>query len=128
MKQETKETINWIKKQISLSGECVVAQPNEYWKEDYEKAMKFLDSLPQIESRLCQGGYIQDKNGVPCCNTELVKFLYKNSNEEEYGYLLWDNIMARFMLEVVGDEGCKYIIPEIQWFEKVELKEIEENK
>jgi len=128
MKQETKETINWIKKQINLSGECLVAQPNEYWKEDYEKAMKFLDSLPQIESRLCQGGYIQDKNGVPCCNTELVKFLYKNSNEEKYGYLLWDNIMARFMLEVVGDEGCKYIIPEIQWFEKVELKEIEENK
>lgn len=36
--------------------------------------------------------------------------------------------MARFVIEVIGDEGCKYIIPEIQWFEKVEFKEIEENK
>lgn len=132
MKQESKEIIDWIKKQINLAKEnCIDVAWNgkhEYYNADYEKAMKFLDSLPQIESRLRQGGYIQDKNGIPCCNTELVKFLYKNSNEEKYGYLLWDNIMARFMLEVVGDEGCKYIIPEIQWFEKVELKEIEENK
>lgn len=130
MKQETKELIDWIKKQINLAKEnCIDVVWNgkhEYYNTDYEKAMKFLDSLPQIESRLCQGGYILDKNGIPCCNTELVKFLYKNSNEEKYGYLIWDKIMARFVIEVIGDEGCKYIIPEIQWFEKVELKEIEE--
>ena len=80
MKQETKELINWIKKQINLAKECCIDVAwngeHEYYNTDYEKAMKFLDSLPQIESRLCQGGYIQDKNGIPCHDGDKVVFSY----------------------------------------------------
>lgn len=46
MKQETKEIIDWIKKQINLTKECCVDVAwngkHEHYNEDYEKAMKFL--------------------------------------------------------------------------------------
>lgn len=85
MKQETKQTIDWIKKQINLAKEtCIDPCHKDGYPEyeaDYEKAMKFLDSLPEIELKLCQGGYIQDRNGKPCCNKDKVKFEF-----EEKGY------------------------------------------
>lgn len=127
MKQESKEIVNWIKKQINLAKEnCIDVAWNgkhEYYNADYEKAMNFLDSLPQIESRLCKGGYIQDKNGIPCCDGDMVHFLSK-SQYDKYGYLKWDNKLARFLVEVVDESDCKYIIPELEWFKKVIINEV----
>ena len=99
MKRKTEEIIDWVKKQINLSGECIVVQPNEYWKEDKTKAMDFLDSLPQIESRLCLGGYIPDENGIPCCHGD--KVIYDENYE---GILEWDKKNARFIIaSIYGD-------------------------
>ena len=126
MKKETKELVDWIKKQINLAKECCIkpCHENGYkeYDEDYEKAMTFLDSLPQIEERLCFGGYIQDKNGTPCCDGMLVKFLRKSDMEIKptYGDLIWDKNMARFVIEVCNDKGYKLIISETEWFEKVQ--------
>ena len=89
MKQETKELVDWIKKQISLAGTIVTNISQPCWQQDYDKAITFLNSLPEIESHLCRGGYIQDKNGTPCCDGELVYFLSK-SQKGKYGYLIWD--------------------------------------
>ena len=87
MKQETKELINWIKKQINLAKECCIDVAwngeHEYYNTDYEKAMKFLDSLPQIESRLCKGGYIQDSKGIPCHDGDKVRFEFEDGGYEE---------------------------------------------
>lgn len=87
MKQETKQTIDWIKKQINLAKEncidpCHKGGYPEY-KADYEKAINFLDSLPEIEQKLCQGGYIQDRNGVPCCNGDKVRFGFEDKGYNE---------------------------------------------
>lgn len=115
MKRETKELIDWIKKQISL-----VAQPNEYWKEDCEKAVKFLDSLPQIESHLCKGGYIQDKNGTPCCNGDEVVFIYYDDCKtilKKKGQLIWSFIDKRF---VIFEDANEYDFDDIIYFEKVQ--------
>ena len=125
MKRETKELIDWVKKQINLSGECIVAQPNEYWKEDKTKAMKFLDSLPQIESRLCQGGYIQDSNGTPCCNGDKVTFLYHRCGVtnvakvtvKEKGMLIWSPRYKQFV--IVTDKNESFDFEDIIEFEKV---------
>lgn len=77
MKQETKDLIIWIKKQINLAKEnCInLCHKDGYpeYEADYDKAMNFLDFLPEIESKLCQGGYIQDIDGTPCCNGDSVK-------------------------------------------------------
>lgn len=83
MKQETKNLIDWIKSIIKektllytafLCASDVVK--NERNKKELEsqkkKAIQFLDSLPEIEARLCQGGYIQDIDGTPCCNGDSV--------------------------------------------------------
>ena len=116
MKETTKELIEWIKESLPTG------LPNYR-----QEAIYFLDSLPEIESHLCRGGYIQDRNGTPCCDGELVYFLSK-SQKETYGHLIWDKKMARFVIEVVDEKDCKYIIPELEWFEKVDFEEIEVNK
>ena len=130
MKQETKEIVDWIKKQINLSGECLVAQPNEYWKEDCEKAMNFLDSLPQIESHLCKGGYIQDKNGTPCCDGDEVAFSYYAdciNVPKKKGQLRWSFAYKQFVIIVEHKVSNKeheyldeYTFDDILEFEKVE--------
>ena len=73
MKKETKELIDWIKKQISLAGTIVTDASQPYWQQDRDKAIKFLDSLPVTEHRLCLGGYIQDRNGTPIGHGDTVK-------------------------------------------------------
>jgi hypothetical protein len=91
MKQETKELIDWIKKQINIAKTNNIDPAwngqHEAYNSDYNRAMAFLDSLPEIEARLCRGGYIQDKNGVPCCEGDKVKFFYNNKEME--GILVW---------------------------------------
>ena len=140
MKQESKEIINWIKKQINLAKECCIDVvwngKHEYYNADYEKAMKFLDSLPQIESRLCRGGYIQDSNGIPCHDGDKVRFEFEDGGYEENWKNRYEKIIEgklQFSTETksfailfgegkngwdwidwnTSDWGCK-------WFEKIE--------
>lgn len=104
MKEETKNLIVWIKKQINLAKEnCIEPAHKDCYPEyeaDYEKAMNFLDSLPEIEKHLCQGGYIQDKNGIPCCNGD--KVLYNGQKAT----LFWSVAYSRFFVKLdnfIGD-------------------------
>lgn len=123
MRQETKEIIYWIKKQINLTKECCIDVAwngeHEYYNTDYEKAMKFLDSLPQIESRLCVGGYIQDKNGTPCCDGDKVVFSYYTdciNAPKKNGKLKWSCSYKQFF---ILENNNEYDFNHITEFEKV---------
>ena len=128
MKQENKELIKWIKSHISVTVNDDV--------ELHHKAFDFLNSLPKIESHLCNGGYIQDRNGTPCCHGDKIKFKFSEQdfNEHwkdkyahiEYGELKFDVNDKKFVILFGEDkngfdwidwngafEGC-------EWFEKVE--------
>lgn len=135
MKKETKEIVDWIKKQINLAKEnCIDVAWNgkyEYYNADYEKAMHFLNSLPQIESRLCKGGYIQDKNGTPCCDGDKVVFSYYDDNitnvPKKNGVLRWSLAYKQFVIIVNHKVNNKeheyfdeYVFDDILEFEKVE--------
>lgn len=79
MKEETKKLIEWMKIQLGL----LRTQTNEIINNSVDKSIAFLDSLPEIESKLCQGGYIQDRNGVPCCNGDKVRFGFEDKGYNE---------------------------------------------
>ena len=140
MKQETKELIDWIKKQINLAKDCCInlawEGKHEQYNKDHKKAFEFLDSLPKIESRLCHGGYIQDKNGTPCCHGDIVKFEFEDKTYEENWKRKYQKVIRgrlEFSVDTkdfvilfgkdnngydwidwtTSDYGCK-------WFEKVE--------
>lgn len=115
MKKETKELIDWIKKQISISGTVVtdISQPN--WQEDKKKAFNFLSSLPEIENKLCFGGYIQDYNGTPCCHGD--KVVYKS----KVYTLQWSQPYNRFFLKT--DKSVRDV-----WdFGRHEILKVEDN-
>ena len=141
MKKETKALIEWIKAQIRIAAKLddsylITNNAISTHKSLEKDAEKFLDSLPEIENKLCFGGYIQDTNGTPCCHGDKIKFKFseKDFNEHwkdkyariEYGELKFDVNDKRFVILFGEDkngfdwidwngafEGC-------EWFEKVE--------
>lgn len=102
MKKETKELIDWIKKQISLAGTIVTDVSQPCWCQDRDKAIKFLDSLSGIEEKLCFGGYIQDRNGTPCCHGDKIINERIINNEKEKGVLYWCVDDRRFYCKTGG--------------------------
>ena len=122
MKEETKELIIWIKKQINLAKQnCIDVAWNgkhEYYNADYEKAMKFLDSLPQIESQLKVGGYIADVNNTPCCNGDKVKFSVTDK-DIYFGTLMFNFTYKCFCIVCNNGNAYFFFNDGIKWFEKV---------
>lgn len=117
MKKETKELIDWIKKQISLAGTIVTDVSQSCWQQDLDKAIKFLDSLPEIESHLCRGGYIQDKNGVPCCDGDQIINPSLLDGVKELGTLYWSKSDCRFYFK--KEDKCHSLTVGYNGFEKV---------
>lgn len=94
MKEETKELIKWIKEACSSFVYAAEDFKTNLSRDKLcDEAEKFLDSLPEIESHLCRGGYIQDRNGTPCCDGD--KVMYKS---KEYT-LQWGRPYSRFFLK-----------------------------
>lgn len=141
MKKETKALIEWIKAQIGVAAKLddsylITTNAISTHKNLEKDAVKFLDSLAEIESHLCRGGYIQDRNGTPCCDGDKVRFEFEDKTYEEN----WKDKYSRTMIGVLqfsvetksfciifgpenygydwidwttSDYGCK-------WFEKVD--------
>ena len=103
MKQETKELVEFIKDcvfryQTELKrGEVDIGMINGE-KEDKtcDKAITFLNSLPEFELRLCRGGYIQDRNGTPCCDGDVIINKSILDKQKEKGILYWSKNDSRF--------------------------------
>lgn len=103
MKQETKELVAFIKDcvfryQTELKRGEVDIGLIDGVKEDKicDKAITFLNSLPEIESHLCNGGYIQDKNGTPCCDGDVIINESIIDKQKEKGILYWSKNDSRF--------------------------------
>ena len=109
MKQETKELIGWIKRHVTVA----VNEDAEL----HNKAFKFLDSLKDIELHLCNGGYIQDRNGTPCCNGDRI--LHNGNLTGTLRYTKGDeiDIFPRWWFDLDDKDT---VIPLFEWFEKVE--------
>lgn len=95
MKKETKELVEFIKSAMNCVREEAVKQNAQslWWFSTYDKAVEFLNSLPEIESRLCRGGYIQDKNGNLCCDGDKVKY------DGESCTLFWSRLDSCFYVK-----------------------------
>lgn len=139
MKEETKELIEWMKCQILISQDqsaFITKSAEEKFRTNKETAIQFLETLPEIESHLCFGGYIQDRNGTPCCHGDKVRFKLshcltmekhiKEHREISTGTLEWNSRIRAFIIRFDnatwdGDWVCFDAgNDEIEWFEKME--------
>ena len=122
MKKESREILDELIKGHS----CRCERPNGLSDEEYEsidkynhhedKICEFLESIPQIESHLCLGGYIQDKNGTSCCHGDKVNFQY---DEGLYNGTLTFNFTFK-CFTIVNENGVFFWTNgAIKWFEKV---------
>lgn len=124
MKFETKELVKWC---ISLLEDYRALNMSEKRNfravrsdkeiDNCEGSIKFLKSLPEIESHLCRGGYIQDKNGTPCCEGDLIKATADADGYEVQGFLTWEN----YCFCLYDKEGCcNHVLCPTYIYEKVE--------
>lgn len=111
MKQETKNTINWIK-------ECLNANSTANDKVMLNKAIKLLNSLPKLEARLLKGGYIPDKNGTPCKDGDVVDVVAKYRGRLK-ALLVWDDKLKCFHFQAANPYSFLISFCEIYIFEKV---------
>lgn len=101
MKQESKEILDYLINEHSktIGNYDGFTEQNRKYNEREMKIYHFLKSIPEIESHLCRGGYIQDENGTPCCDGD--KVIYDENYE---GFLRWDKNKARFYIaSIYGD-------------------------
>lgn len=119
MKEETKELVQWIIKRLEhLKSEAIESgTPQTELPQEYEKAFTFLNSLPEIESHLCRGGYIQDKNGVPCCDGDQIINPSLLDGVKELGILYWSKSDCRFYFK--KEDKCHSLAVGYNGFEKV---------
>lgn len=89
---------------------------HEAYNADYEKAMKFLDSIGFVESKLKFGGYIQDKNGIPCKHRDKIKIFHVAGMDEVVVTLDWNKNERAFYVEY--DDGSYGALTSLE-FEKV---------
>ena len=124
MKKETKELVEFIKDcvfryQTELKrGEIDIGMiDGEKEDKTCDKAIAFLDSLPEIESHLCRGGYIQDRNGTPCCDGDNVRFVVTDATDDEWclGRLIWKPKLSAFQI-ISNAFTC--FVSNVKWFEK----------
>lgn len=111
MKQETKNLIAWIKTLLKREKASHIYADEKTVETDCDRAIKFLDSLPEIEKHLCQGGYIQDKNGIPCCDGD--KVLYNGQKAT----LFWSVAYSRFFIKLddfIGDPTTAFFRKDIE--------------
>lgn len=92
MKEESRKILDYLisKHSLRIGHYDGYSEQDEAWNLQEEKICDFLESIPEIESHLCRGGYIQDKNGTPCCDGDKVK---RNGNEYR---LYWSIKECRF--------------------------------
>lgn len=93
MKQETKDLLTWIENALNSYAS---QKNNMITRDKCNKALDFLNSLPEIESKLCRGGYIQDANGIPCCDGDLIINESILDREKQEGVLYWSKNDSRF--------------------------------
>ena len=119
MKKETKEILDYLINEHSklIGNYDGFTEQDKKWNERERKIYNFLISIPEIESHLCLGGYIQDKNGTPCCDGDKVKFQY---DEGFYNGTLTFNFTFK-CFTIVNENGVFFWINNaIKWFEKCE--------
>ena len=114
-----------------LSEKNVPMEKLEEVRKSYE-VINFLNSLPEIESHLCRGGYIQDRNGTPCCHGDKVMFKIFDCESLKHlieiygsitnGILEWNPDMRAFIITFGDGDWLDFTCSNdgVQWFEKVE--------
>ncbi len=127
MKSETKELVEWITSQVMLASKLdesykITPSAIDTHRDLEGKTLAFLNSLPEIESHLCRGGFIQDKNGTPCCDGDKILFCGEHNGILRFGFMDESDKKYNCLPHFWFDFGGK--LPTINsnsvYFEKVE--------
>lgn len=93
MRQTTKETVEWIKN-VLKSNEPSYSAGNGYVINEMS-AIRLLDKLTLLETRLSRGGVIRDCHGKLCVDGDRI-CTENNKGEELSATLVWNPDFRRF--------------------------------
>lgn len=126
MKKETEKLIKWAMSLIADYRVQNMVEHSNFRKntpaaqnpgieiKNCKDFAEFLNSLPEIESHLSRGGYIQDKNGIPCCDGD--KIVQQVIGDEQVGILYWSKGDSRFYFK-----NKQYLGTLSKFFQKIDF-------
>ena len=88
MTEETKKTIDWIKK-VLKDGETRHSIEESDYEANEQSAINLLDKIENLEKYLQLGGLIQDVNKKWCKHGDHI--LVKNGEEYKEAVIKWDS-------------------------------------
>ena len=94
------------------------AQNSEIEIKNCKDFAEFLNFLPEIESHLCRGGYIQDRNGTPCCDGDVIRIIVPEGSGMT-GRLCWSDTDKSFSIRNAYKRQIAYFVHNLV-FEKVD--------
>ena len=93
MKEETKKTIDWIKKVIK-DGETIHSIEESDYEANEQSAINLLDKIENLEKYLQLGGLIQDVNKKWCKHEDHV--IIDDCGEFTEAVIKWDSDDRKF--------------------------------
>ena len=118
MKEETKKTIDWIKKVIK-DGETRHSIEESDYEANEQSAINLLDKIENLEKYLQLGGLIQDVNKKLCKHGDHI--LVKNGEEYKEAVIKWSSNDNCFYYHLKDDETLYLIISGLV-FSKIEVQ------
>ena len=110
VKKNTVLLVKWIKDHIHRTDSS--ESPDGY-NSTRKDAEVFLDSLPEIESRLCLGGYVRDCIGTPCCDGDTIK-VARFGRGPETVRLKWNSSYKAF--DIIHEDGTGELLASYKFY------------
>lgn len=127
MRQDTTDLLEYVS--ATIDSDIDTKRKQGFPKEEIEKckkALSFLLSLPDVEERLREGGYVPDKNGTLLCHGDKVwayiPSVIEGIDAKKEATLTWNSMYFKFQLECeIDGETERFDLDTIpnKWIEKI---------
>ena len=113
MKEETKKTLDWIKKVIK-DGETRHSIEESDYEANEQSAINLLDKIENLEKYLQLGGLIQDVNKKWCKHGDHI--LVKNGEEYKVSVIEWRPDENGFFYHLKDNETLYFLTKDIVFY------------
>ena len=106
-----KDTVQMMAETIPEVERLLKNCNSDVWKRNGKNFIEFLKNISDLESVLSNGGYIPDRNNVPCKAGDRI--IINSNGRKRKGYLKWNKEYLTFFFVSNSDE-CQWYFDEMK--------------
>lgn len=106
-----KDTVQMMAETIPEVERLLKNCNSDVWKRNGKNFIEFLKNISDLESVLSNGGYIPDRNNIPCKAGDRI--IINSNGRKRKGYLKWNKEYLTFFFVSNSDE-CQWYFDEMK--------------